>query len=354
MKNNTAIICLSPNFGGMEINAINMAKKLSPYTKIVVVANEKGHISRVFSNENPINITLETIRFKFSISLNIMLKAREVIRRYKIENVIFYGASELKSLYFSLLGLNVNLIVVHSTTKSTPKKDWFHKLIYSDVNYHVAISKHLHKNVTKIIPLTHKNKSIMIYSGMKIEPLQKIQQDKLTIIHTGRIARGKGQLEAVQACEVLYKNNIDFQFFVVGGYENSEYEEVFLNMYQSLPYKEKIILTGYTSDVNSYLSKADIFLFPSHGEGFGKSIAEALSFGLICIVFKNTSFFEFQELGFHLHLANNLDLVDLKRKVLDVALILDNEIQTSSKNIQLANDLFNEELEIKKYLEILK
>lgn len=354
MKSNTAIVCLSPNFGGMEINAINMAKKLSPYTKILVIANDNGHISRVFSNERLINITLETIKFRFSISLNIMLKARKLVKKYNIKNIIFYGASELKSLYFSLFGFDINLIVVHSTTKSTPKKDWFHKLIYSNVNYHVSISKHLQYNVSKIIPLTDKNKSIMIYSGMKIEPLQKIQQNKLTIIHTGRIARGKGQLEAIQACEILYSNNIDFQFFIVGGYENSEYEKYFLDIYEKLSYKDNIVLTGYTTEVNKYLSKADIFLFPSHGEGFGKSIAEALNFGLVCIVFKNTSFFEFEELGFHMYLANNLDLFDLKEKLLNVAQNIEIEILKSSNNIKLADELFNENQEINKYLEILK
>ena len=353
MKNNTAIVCLSPNFGGMEINAINMAKKLAPYSNIVVIANNNGHMARVFSNETHKNITLETIKFKFSLSLNIVLKAREIIKKHNIKNIVFYGASELKSLYFSLLGLDINLIVVHSTTKSTPKKDWFHRIIYSNVNYHVSISKHLQKNVSKIIPLTSKNKSIMIYSGMNIEPLQKIHQDKLTIIHTGRIANGKGQLEAIQACEILYRNKINFQFFVVGGYENSEYERYFLSIYETLPYKDNIVLTGYTTNVNTYLSKADLFLFPSHGEGFGKSISEALSFGLVCIVFKNTSFFEFEELGFHMHLANNLDLEDLKGKLLYVAQNKEIEILESSKNIELADRLFNENQEINRYLEIL-
>lgn len=353
MKNNTAIICLSPNFGGMEINAINMAIKLNPYVDITVIANQKGYIAKEFNNKYK-DIKLETISFFSTLSLSIIVKAREVIKRNNIKNIIFYGASELKSLYFSLLGLDINLIVVHSTTKSTPKKDWFHRLIYSNVNYHVAISKHLQNNVSKIIPLTTKNKSIMIYSGMKIEPLKKIKQNKLTMIHTGRIARGKGQLEAIQACHILYEHNIDFQLFIVGGYENSDYEKYFLEVYASLPYKNNIVLTGYTSDVNSYLSKADVFLFPSHGEGFGKSIAEALSFGLVCIVFKNTSFFEFQGLNFHLHLAENLDLIDLKNKLLSVSLNLDNEIQKSNKNIELANKLFNENYEIEKYLEILK
>lgn len=352
MKKNTAIICLSPNFGGMEINAINMAKKLAPFTKVFVIANERGHIANVFK-EDTSSIILKTIKFKFSLSLNIVLQAREYIIKNGIKNVIFYGASELKSLYFSFLGLDINLIVIHSTTKSTPKTDWFHRLIYSKVNYHIAISKHLHNNVFKIIPMNSNNKSIMIYSGMPIKKLEKVQNKQLTLIHTGRIAEGKGQLEAMNACNILYENDIDFKLFIVGGYENKEYEEFFLGKYSELPYKEKVVLTGYTNKVDEYLAQSDIFLFPSHGEGFGKSIAEALSFGLVCIVFGNTSFFEFEELGFHMHLAKNLELKDLEKKLLFVALNLQQEIENSSKNIELANKLFNETKEVDSYLEVL-
>lgn len=351
-KSNTAIICLSPNIGGMEINALNMALKLEKYIDIILIANEKGKIAGQFYEES-LNKKLETINFLSTFSFSIILNARKIIKKHNIKNVIFYGASELKSLYFSFIGLDINLSVVHSTTKSTPKTDPFHRLIYSNVNYHISISKHLQNNVSKIIPMGKNSKSIMIYSGMKIKPLTVNKQSMITIIHTGRIARGKGQVEAIKACRVLYDNNIDFTFFVVGGYENEEYEKFFLSEYNKLEYKEKIILTGYTTNVEKYLSMSDIFLFPSHGEGFGKSIAEALTQGLVCIVYKNTSFFEFESLGFNLHLAENLSENDLKDKLAYCAMNLDTEKQKSKNNISLGSSLFTEEVEIKRYLEVL-
>ena len=175
------IICLSSNFGGMELDTIKLAKKLFPYRKIVLIIKEEGFIHKNFNKYFSLSdkIDLETIKFKSTLSFNIILKARDIVKKYNIRNVIFFGASELKSLYFSFLGLDINLIVRHGTTKSTPKKDWFHKLIYSRINYHVCISKHIQKNIEYIIPFGKHTKSILIYPSIEIPNFKKRKNEKL-------------------------------------------------------------------------------------------------------------------------------------------------------------------------------
>jgi len=68
---------------------------------------------------------------------------------------------------------------------------------------------------------------------------------------------------------------------------------------KSVSYKEHIKLVGFTNDVQSYLNRSDIFLFPSYGEGLGNAFIEALSNNLVCISYNNTSFSELQNLGFY-------------------------------------------------------
>ena len=48
-KNFLGIVCLSPNFGGMELDTIKLAKKLIPYKKIVLIAKENGFIHKNFN-----------------------------------------------------------------------------------------------------------------------------------------------------------------------------------------------------------------------------------------------------------------------------------------------------------------
>lgn len=125
MKSNTAVICLSPYSGGMELDAIKLAQKLSNHAQIILIAKQDYFIEKqAYSLENS-KIKLETIKFCSSFSFAIIFKMRKILNQHNIKNVIFFGASEMKSLYFAFLGFDINLIIRHGTTKSTPKKDFF-------------------------------------------------------------------------------------------------------------------------------------------------------------------------------------------------------------------------------------
>ena len=227
-KKPTAVICLSPYSGGMELDAISFAKKLLPYTKTVLIVQENKFMHEKLKNDS---MNYETISFFKTFSLSIIINARRIIKKYGIKNVIFFGASELKSLYFSFLGLDINLIIRHSTTKSRPKKDWFHRLIYSDVNYNISTSKHLENNVKYIIPFGKRTQSQMIYSSFEFSEPQYKEHDCITLVHTGRIADAKGQIDAIKASKILEDNNIDFKLYIVGGYDES-YKGKFLREYE--------------------------------------------------------------------------------------------------------------------------
>jgi len=350
MKLNTAIICLSPYSGGMEIDSIKLAKKLSIFSNITIIAKENYFIDNTKEEYLTNNIMLETIRFKYSFSPSIIFYVRKIMKRKNIQNVIFFGASELKSLYFSFLGLNINLIVRHGTTKTRPKKDLFHKLIYSKVNYHVSICKHLLKNVRYIIPFGIKTQEKLIYSSIQISSKLEQQNHDLILLHVGRIAKGKGQIDAIKACSILHKNNIDFKLYIVGGF-NEDYKQEFNNIYNNLDYKENIILTGYTKKPELYYEKSTIFLFPSYGEGLSNAFLEALSYNLIPICYDNTSFSEFKELGFDFPMVENKNIQKLKITLLNTVNNINNYKQD---NRELLKMHFSLEKEITDYLKILQ
>jgi glycosyltransferase involved in cell wall biosynthesis len=352
-KHPTAIICLSPNNGGMEIDSIKLTKKLSPYTKIVLIAKKGSYIASQ-SFDSTSNILLEPVSFKTNFSFNIIFTVRKLIEQYKIKNIIFFGASELRSLYFSFINLNINLIIRHGTTKSKQKQDLFHKIIYSQVKYHVSICKHLENNVKYIIPFHKRSKSKLIYSSLDNKHINfKIKHDKLSLLHVGRIANAKGQFDAIKACEIFIKQNIDFELNLVGGFEQ-EYQKEFMNFYNNCPYKNKINLIGFTTAVDKYYTQADIFLFPSHGEGLSNAFLEALSYNLICISYNNTSFPELKELGFHFYMAQNKNIINLQKILLNVASNINQELLLSQKNTTVIKNFFSIQREVAQYLEILE
>jgi len=348
-KSATAIICLSPNNGGMELDAIKLTNKLSPYLPALLVAKENSFIAKQAVCK------LETISFNMNFSLQMILKMRKVIKENNIKNVIFFGASELRSLYFAFIGLNINLIVRHGTTKSKPKKDLFHRLIYSNVNYHISICKHLQKNVEYIIPFGKYTQSKLIYSSISIKTMKKKEKDtnQLSLLHVGRIAKAKGQTDAILACEVLHKNKIDFNLKLVGAIDE-HYEEEFIQFYHNCPYKDKIELVGFTNNVDIYYQKSDIFLFPSHGEGLSNAFLEALAYELVPISYNNTSFPELLDLGFSFAMANNQDIHHLQHTLLLIAQNFIKYKNTTKHNSFLVKKYFSEEKEINNYLTLLK
>jgi len=338
----------------MEIDSIKMAKKLEPYCKTVLIA-KKDHF---IANEMKASQTtqLETIAFKSNLGFSLIYNLRRIIQKHNIKNVIFFGASELKSMYFAFLGLDINLIIRHGTTKSRPKKDWFHRLIYLNVNYHVAICEHLAKNVKYIIPFGKNTQLVTIYSSLpKIDLVQKKthSHNPIKLLHIGRIANAKGQKDAILACQILVDNNIDFELNLVGGF-HEPYKEEFLNFLEHCSYKDKITLVGHTDKVSDFLNESDIFIFPSHGEGLSNAFLEALAHNLICISYNNTSFPELEALGFYFHMVENKNIQKLQSALLAICKEPKHEFTLHQNNNNQVTTIFSLSNEMENYQKILR
>ncbi len=351
----TAVICLSPNSGGMELATIKLAKTLNEYIDVTLIMQENKFIHKqCLMNPDYSHLKFETISFSSNLSPSIIFKTRQIIKQNHIKNVIFVGASELKSLYFAFLGLNINLIVRHGTTKSNPKKDFFHKLVYSNIAFHVAISNHLAKNVSYIVPFGKKTQLTTIIPSMPKEcsTNKKESNEKLQLLHVGRVTQGKGLKEALLACDILYKNNIDFNLDSYGGMSD-KYKNEFENFINTLEYKDSFHRCGFTNNIYDEYSKHDIFIFPTKGEGFGNVMMEAIAHGIIILSFDNTAITNFKEMGFHIHLVKDASVDRLRDKLSYIVNNLENEILLANENIEKAKLTFSPEREAKEYLELL-
>jgi len=352
-------MCFSGGGGGMELDAIKLADLLCNDCEIVLLCKENSYIHEQYMEDQKA-YACEPIMFRSrTFSPSMLFKVRSILKSYEIKNVIFFGASELKTLYFSFLGFDLNVIVRHGTTKSTVKRGPVHQLVYSCVNYHVALSQHLLKNAKSIVPADNRTQFKIITSSYarsdapdQKEPAGDVQQ--LQIILVGRVAPGKGQVEAVISCAELDKRGIDFKLDLYGGIENEKYFKQLKSVIDSKKLGEKVNIHGHVPNVNEYMASSDILLFPSYGEGMSNSLIESLHYGLVCICFSNTVFPEFVEMGFHLLLATDRDQEDISNKLLFAVENLSNEKTKSAKNKELALKYFNREREKEEWMLLLK
>jgi len=352
-----AVISLSGGTGGMEHDAIKLADLLSSCCDVVLVCKKASFIERLYNKGN-YSFRCETIGFlnkNFSVSM--FIKSRSIISSYKIKNVVYFGASELKTLYFSFLGKSLNVLVRHGTTKSRAKRDWFHRLVYSCVNYHVAISRHLLGNVKEIVPSNEKLKYEIIYPSFSFPVYKESpfdEGDRVKLIHVGRIVQGKGHRDAILACEVLCDNGIDFELLLLGDGEDSNYVNEIKKIADDTPYGNNIRFAGYVDDVGRYMEFADILLYPSYGEGFGNVFVEAMAHGLSAVTYDNTTFPEFEEMGFVFSMAKDRNIDSLKNELhLAVTDIQAGKVSSES-NTKLAAEIFSKDKERRAWCSILE
>ena len=355
MKQKTAIICLSRVNGGMELASVKLARLLSQDLEVEFIARDNSYIVNRKEHFENYNVKVHIVEFLSNFSFKLIFKIRKILKENNIKNVIFLGASEMKSIYFATLGLDINFIIRQGSKKTTSKKDIFHKLLYSNVNYFVGNCEYMKNNIIDILPIPKKADVRRIYSSVKLEKNVDFKEYNkiIDLISVGRINPGKGQLEAIKACEILFENNIDFNIKFLGDIQDKDYYKQIENYMHNLPYKNKIEFVGYTSNIKDYLQKSDIFIFPSLGEGMSNAIIESLGFGLIPIIYDDTSSPEFKSLGFHIHLTKENIIENLKKILLEVALDIENEKIEAMGNHTKALEVFALEREKKEYMELL-
>jgi len=356
-KEPTALICLSHHIGGMELAATKLAKVLSSYLELTYIIKTDTFIHKECKNNNDYkSIKYETVNFSTTImSPTMIFSIRKIIKENDIKNVIFVGASEMKSLYFAFLGLDINLIVRHGTIKSRPKKDWFHTLVYSGVSTHVAISKYMSGNVAYIIPFAKQTKLKVIVPSLanRLSELDSTSNDTLKILHAGRVTSGKGIDNAILACQTLEDHNLKFQFDNFGP-ADSKYTTQLESLLGSINYNSKVHINGFTDKIYDEYKKHDIFLFPTPDEGYGNVMMESISHGIIVLAFDNTAISNFGEMGFHIHLVKDGSLEALKERLLYIANNLEEEKKLAQQNIKKAKIVFSPEREAMEYIELLK
>lgn len=351
----TALVCLARCLGGLELDTLKTARLLSGVIPLTVVITKNSDLAAYKNEFISLGHHYEEVDFKYHTSISLALQFRKILKVHHIKNVIFFGSSEIKSLYFSCFGLNIHFIMRHGTTRGYRKDDFIHVWLYKIINVHFTISDHLYKNVIDMVPVAKDAQVVKIYRSVDFpEKITRSKAPYLRLLHLARIDPGKGQIETLIAINELKKIHQPFKVQFVGSITKGNYLEEVKSFVKLNNLEQYVEFVGHSNDVSNFLMNSDFFIFPSWGEGLPNVILEGFAHAIPILAYNNTVFPEFQKLGFHIPLAKNKDVADLSEKLLSMVHNLEKESTMALQNRELARKIFSKEKEIQGILNILK
>jgi len=126
-----------------------------------------------------------------------------------------------------------------------------------------------------------------IYPAVDTVRLQSIKPNKrYTATYLGRLHPSKGLEDLIAIWEDIIKQHNNAVLAIIGT-GDKDYEERLKSIILKKNLSKNIVLLGYVEDDEAYrlIKGSNMFLFPSHEEGFGMVVAEALALEIPVIAY---------------------------------------------------------------------
>ncbi|MBI4855346.1 MAG: glycosyltransferase [Acetobacterium woodii] len=277
--------------GGAEKVVLSIAKhidrnRFSP----VVCAFKNGRLHPDFAK---LKIPIYVLNKKSGIDISLFWKLRRVL---KTENIkIIHSHNFSPNFWGRFIGYIVGIPILITTE---------HTLATSKTRLQKTIDHILSKITTKIIAVSNSvcdshireedilpEKFVTIYNGIEPwndheEEINKfrsqflkefgIVDDSCIITTIGRLEPPKGYENLLKAIPLIHRIIPEPLFLIVGdGYLKTKIETLTRN----LGIRERVVFTGFRSDIRKILGISNLCVIPSLREGFSITLLEAMSTG---------------------------------------------------------------------------
>ncbi len=213
--------------------------------------------------------------------VNRIVKIRKAVKAVKPDVVVsFVDIMNITTLLASL-GLKIPVIVSERTHPAYYQLPLFYKklrrFVYPWANKVICQTA----SVSDYFSWLPGHKKAVIPNHVKRAMVEKKEGDVLRPVHqivsVGRLCKNKGFQTLILAFSEIASQNEHLKLLIYGeGAMRSSLE----NLIQEIKLTGRVFLSGAVKDIEAALYKADLFVFPSHYEGFPNALCEAMSIGL--------------------------------------------------------------------------
>ena len=278
------------NFGGITAYMLNLCRTLSGKDGFeYIVASRGGELEKEFvaSGARHIRVPLTT---KCEVSPKVFISFLRLLPIVKAEGIdVFHANTRVTQVLAFLLSLATKKPYV-STCHGYFRPRIARRLFPCWGRKVIAISDQVQKHLIEDFGLD-RSRVELIYNGIDPNKFhghsvsevreQKIKlrldPDKKTIGHIGRLSSVKGQNVLVLAAERMMRVRQDIQFLIIGdGDEAADLKRLI----RERGLEQSVFMRPSMSDTSLALSLMDVFCMPSLQEGLGLSILEAQAQGV--------------------------------------------------------------------------
>ena len=277
---------------GAELMLLQLAEQqLKKGINATIVSIGNHHITEkaIETEAMKRNIPLRVFRMKDGPNF---IGAYRVIRAAQQDNVnIFHSHGYKGNIIFGLIPKFIRKTPIISTLHGWIVGEkfsrmavyvWMDKLSIRNMDYVVTVNQRMQEFLPEKIK--NKGKVMTIENGIASEVnkagitdagdlMKKLPQTRYTIGSIGRLSEEKGFKDLIAALEMLRNNDVDVRLIIIGdGPERDTLEQEAKQRGVS----EYVVLPGYQSSIDSYLSIYDIMLLPSLTEGLPLTLLEAM------------------------------------------------------------------------------
>lgn len=285
-------ICLSPDYGGLEIHMRDFSRwllnRLQVHLYLAVQNNTR--LSEALSN---LNVPILTFSSKAGRIAPIKaIKLSRFIENCKIDIVHVHWKYDLPLVALTKIFCKRPFKFVHTRQMNMPGKkiDPYHRFVYGQMDTFIAITKYIEKQAKENLPIP-KEKIIQIYYGVKVpEYVYRQCTDELkqelnikgdfVVGLVGRISEYKGQHLLIEAIEILKKENIKIYAWIVGSAFEPDYFSRLKKMVAEKELVDQIYFMDFYESPIKLMSCFDTVVLTTKNETFGLVLIEAMHAGV--------------------------------------------------------------------------
>ncbi len=280
---------------GARISLVELLRHLdrSRYRPVVVCHRYGPLIDRL----KEINVETRIVRFgnwrKAKYWPIIPFAIREMVLLGKLEKAALFHSNEFWSFPYARLTANRLGIPAfsHFRCSRTPQQIPPRKIknyLLPKADLLIAVSK-AQQRLFKDFP-EMSDRITVVHNGVDFEQFDKadgagfrreigVAPNSALFGIVGPVSPHKGVEEFIRAAKIICQSRPDDKFVIVGPERPHAFAMEMQDLVRKLRIEDKILFTGFRSDIPEIMSALDILITPSRVEAFGRVILEAMSAG---------------------------------------------------------------------------